>query len=379
MKAIKIIFSLLCLCIVIGVFIVASLMYFVDPNKLKPVLIQEVKSETGYELSIDGKLVWSFYPHFAVKAQHLQLRHPQQSEAFLDANGVRIAVDLWQIWQMRGSQSLQGKIAISNLRLMNIKSENITANIDAGQNVLMLNAIKASLYGGTLQGDIKASHFATMPEWAWDIQAQNVQLKPLLQDVNGAESKMNISGLGTLKMQAVTSGQNREQLLRQLKGVTVFNLKDGVVSGMDLNYFLQLADATLNKKPLDQLINTSQTAFNSLDGTAELKNGMADTTDMVLVSPTFTTMAEGSVDLLSRDIDFKLKIKPQLQYTKMKWDIPVSLTGDLNHPELQLDVMGIQKIIAAKQIENLKEKAATQIQKHIPGKTGELLQNLLNR
>ena len=41
--------------------------------------------------------------------------------------------------------------------------------------------------------------------------------------------------------------------------------------------------------------------------------------------------------------------------------------------------MGIQKIIAGMQIDNLKQKAAVQIQKHIPGKTGEFLQNLLGK
>lgn len=379
MKAIKIVFSLMFLIILVSVFAVACLVFLVDPNKLKPALIEEVKNETGYDLTIDGKLSWSFYPRIAVEVDHLQLKSPQQSFAFLDANGVSMAADLLELWRSRSHQALQGKITISSLRLMNIKSENVSANIDVIQNVLTLDSIQASLYGGTLQGTVSARNFATLPQWQWDMQAGNIQLKPLLEDVNGIDSKVKVSGTGLFKMQAVTSGNTREQILRQLKGSSVFNVKSGIVEGVDLNYFLQLADATLHKQPIDQLVNSKETAFNSLSGTAIIKNGIADTTDMLLVAPTFTTRAEGGVELISGNLDFKLKIKPQLQNTKMKWDIPVLISGDLDRPDVELDVMGIQKILAGMQIENLKQKAAMQIQKHIPGKTGEFLQHLLSK
>ena len=109
-----------------------------------------------------------------------------------------------------------------------------------------------------------ARHIATL-RMAMDVQVDNIQLKPLLEDVtsDGVDSKIKISGTGLFKMQAVTSGKTREQI-NQLKGSSVFNINDGVVEGMDLNYFLQLADAMPHKQPIDQLVNTNQTAFSRL-------------------------------------------------------------------------------------------------------------------
>lgn len=379
MKAIKIAFSLICLIIVICIFVIGALIFFVDPDKMKPALIEEVKNETGYDLTIDGKLSWSFYPRIGVKADHLQLKAGEQSRAFMDASGVSIAADLVELWQSRSRESLQGKITISSLSLMNVKFENVSADMKAVEDRLTLDSIQASLYGGTLQGTVSASHFATLPQWQWDMQIENIQLKPFLDDINGVDSKVKISGTCVFKMQAETSGKTREQLLTQLKGSNVFSVSNGIVEGIDLNYFLQLADATLHKQPVDQLVNSNQTAFNSLNGTAMIKNGMVETNDMMLVAPTFTTRAEGGVELISRKLDFKLKIKPQLQNTKIKWDIPVLISGDLDHPDVELDIMGIQKIIAGMQIDNIKQKAAAQIQKHVPGKTGEFLQHLLSK
>lgn len=374
----KIVFSVIGLMIVVGVFAITCLLFFVDADKLKPVLIAEVKSKTGYDLTIDGKLTWSVYPHIAIKVHHLQLRLPLQSQVLVDASDVYLAVDMMKLWQAQSQHAFQSKIAVSHFRLVNLKLENVSANINVIQNKLTLNAITASLYGGTLQGTVSVSLFEE-PEWEWDVEANRIQLKPLLEDANGIDSKIKIDGIALFKMQAKTRGNNREKLFSQLNGNTVFTLNNGVLQGIDLNYFLQLADAILHKQPTDTLVNTKQTMFTGLSGTASVKNGIVNTNDLSLITPTFTTTAQGQIELLSRQLHFNLAIKPTLQNTKMKWDIPVLLTGDFNQPEIQLDVMGIQKIVASIEIDNLKEKAAEQIQKHIPGKTGKLLQKLLGK
>lgn len=375
MKAIKIIFSILALIIVICIFAIGCMVYFVDPEKLKPVLIEEVKNETGYQLTIDGKLAWSFYPRLAVKAEHIQLKKPNEAKIFLDASGVHIATDLMGL--LRNRETLNGKIIISNLKLMNIKTENMSANVTMKNKMLSLSAINGSLYGGTLKGEVTGADLKQDPKWDWNMEVNQVQLRPLMQDVNGEESKVKISGLGSFSLKGQTKGNSRDQLLRQLNGLSTFSIENGVIEGMDLNYFLQLADATLNKKPVDQLANTNQTAFNHFSGSAQIQNGVAKSRDLLLTAPTFTTRADGSYDLVSASLDYELKIRPQLENTKLKWDIPVLVTGDLNQPEVKLDFMEIQRMVAAREINNLKEKAAAQIKKHIPGKTGEFLQNLL--
>jgi AsmA protein len=246
-------------------------------------------------------------------------------------------------------------------------------------NIVTLDSIYASLYGGKLQGEVKGWNFRTQPEWQWKVQLDKIQLKPMLTDVNGANSKIKIAGTGSFTINAETSGITREQLLRQLHGNSVFNLEDGIIEGMDLNYFVQLADATIQKQAVDTLVNTNQTAFNQLNGTAVIKNGVATTSDLQLLAPAFATRGEGSIELLSRHLDFELKIRPQLQNTKIKWSIPILVTGDLDHPDINLDMMEVQKVIAGIEINNLKQKASVQIQKHIKGKTGEILQKLLGQ
>ena len=163
--------------------------------------------------------------------------------------------------------------------------------------------------------------FEVLPRWQWDMQGKGIQMKSLLQDASGGESKIKISGTGSLKLQAESKGKTRDQFLRQLNGASEFSLNDGVVEGMDINYFLQTANGLLNKEATSQPVNTNQTAFNQLTGSAVIKNGVADTNNILLTAPAFTTKAQGSLELVTGTLDFKLQVNPQLENARIHWEI----------------------------------------------------------
>lgn len=375
MKALKILFYIVCLVVLVAVLAVGSLVLLVDPNKLKPVIVDSVKKQTGYQLKIDGNLSWAFYPRVAVKINRMTLTAPNQAQPFIDAQDVRMATDLSQL--IYSKEQLQGNIYIANVKLNNIHAENVSAELHWQNNVLMMQPIKASLYSGTLDGTASGSNLSTLQQhWKWDIQVNGVQVKPLLDDVNNGNSKIKIAGVGQIKMQAETMGTNREQVLNALNGTLAFSLTDGVVEGVDLNYLFQSADALINKQPVQPPATLNQTEFKSLQGTATIKNGVAETNDILLTSSAFLTKAQGSVGLLSQDVNFRLQLSPQ-QKARTQWEIPVLITGNLQHPDIRLDTTEIQKFITRQEIDELKTKAVEQIKKRVHGKAGEFLQNLL--
>jgi AsmA protein len=376
MKLFKIIFSIVCLVVFIAVLAIGSLIIFVDPNKLKPVIIDAVMKKSGYQLAIEGRLSWSFYPRIAVKIDHMMLSAPNQPAPFIDAKDVRMGADFSQLIQ--ATEKLQGNLTISTLKLTNVHAENVSTELHWENNVLTLQPIKASLYGGTLEGTATGKNLSAVPRWDWDLQANGIQVKQLLDDVNGGNSKIKIMGVGQVKMQAQTQGSTREQVLNALAGTIGFSLNNGVLDGINLNYLFQSADALINRRPVEPPTNINQTSFESLRGTVALKNGVAETNDVLLTSSAFTAKAQGSVGLLSQNIDFQLRLKPQ-QTASTQWEIPVLITGNLSRPDVRLDTMEIQKFLAGQEIEKLKAKAVEQIQQHVPGKAGEFLQNLLGK
>jgi uncharacterized protein involved in outer membrane biogenesis len=375
MKPIRIMLSVVGLFMLVAVIAIAAFMMFMDPNKLKPVIINEVMKNTGYQLAIEGKLSWSFYPTLGVKVERMMLTDPHQTVPFLELRDVSIATELTKL--LRGRQQMQGVLHIASMKLMNIQAENAYVGLHWEHQMLTLQPITASMYHGSVKGSAYGRDLENMPRWDWNVSFSQVQMKPLLQDVNGADSKLTIDGNADIKLMASTWGKNKAQLLNNLNGTTEFNLKNGIVSGVDLNYLLQTADALMNKQAVPALpTNVNQTAFDSFSGTAAIKNGVAETNNLLLNSSAFTTRGNGSINLPYEAINIQLQVTPQKE-ARTQWEIPVLIAGSMNHPDVRLDMLEIDKMVAKKEVDKVKEKVRQQIKEKVPGKAGEFLQGLI--
>ncbi|MCM2131426.1 AsmA family protein [Larsenimonas rhizosphaerae] len=104
----------LALLLVCGVVYVTT---FLDPNDLKPRLAEAVKAQTGLELSLDGPLSWSFYPHLGVSIEDASARLPNAgagSTPFASVEKADVEVDFSSL--LVGDVSVDG-INVSGLQL----------------------------------------------------------------------------------------------------------------------------------------------------------------------------------------------------------------------------------------------------------------------
>lgn len=375
MKLIRMLFCFIGLLILVCIVVVGSLIVFFDPNKMKPVIVEEVMNKTGYQMTIEGKLSWSFFPILGVKIDRLTLSEPKQKQPFVDLSGITVATELSQL--LHGNEKLQGDVHIASAKLMNVQMTNARIELHWQDNVLTMQPIIASLYDGSLEGTVHGRNLSGVPHWDWDMKFNHIQLSPLLRDVNGGETKLSIDGLGEVALQGATSGQGHDQMLSHLNGTADFSIHNGVVKGVDLNYLLQSADALINKKPITGLTNSDQTTFESLTGAALIKNGVANTNNLLLTAPAFSAKGNGSINLLYQAINFQLQVTPA-QSARTQWEIPILITGSLNRPDVRLDTTEIEKYIAKQELQKVKSSVTDQIKKHVPGKAGEFLQNLIN-
>jgi len=258
---------------------------------------------------------------------------------------------------------------------MHLQAKNAHIGVHWRGEVLTLQPFTALLYQGEMQGILHGKQLSAEPNWDWDVHFNQIEVKPLLQDMNGQESKLTVSGLGEIALRASTSGINRKQLLSNLNGTSTFSVRNGTVTGLDLNYFIQTADAFLNSKPTEGLTNTSQTTFESLTGSAVIKNGIANTNDLFLSAPGFGAQATGVVDLANASLDCQLQVMP-VSTGKIKWAVPLVITGDLNSPTIQLDKLKLETIVAKEQLDKVKQKVQDEV-KQLPGKADKFFKKIL--
>lgn len=372
MKFIRILFSIVLLILIVAAIAFACLVMFVDPNQLKPVIAKEVMKATGYQLKIDGDLTWSFYPRLGVKVDHMSLSEPNQA-AFADLYQVTIASELTNL--LKGTQKLQGEVYIGSVKLYKVQLTQTYAGLHWQDGMLTLEPITAKLYDGKLKGVAHGINLSADPHWDWSMMASDVALKPLLQDVNGANSKIVISGVGEVSMTLATYGKLKNQLFSHLNGISSFSIKNGVVEGIDFNYIVQTANALLNSQPIAAPEHIEKTEFQSLNGTATIKNGVANINNLMLVSQAFTTAGEGSIDLVQQQLDYKLQVTP-LHQEKIAWTVPVLVTGDLHSPSVRIDSEMLKTIVAREQFQKIKSKVADEVKK-LPEKADKFIQKLL--
>lgn len=377
MRLLKIIFLIFILFIFVCLLAIGALFYFFDPDQIKPALIEEIEKTTGYKMVIEDKLTWSLYPALGVKAAQVRLYAPHQSVPVFSAKDIQIAVD--SIRLLKEEKYFSGTIYISELDLSHIHAEKIRAVMHTHHEAVAFTDIAGDLYQGKLTGSIRGDNLSSLAHWQWNLQLHDADIKFLLQDLRGRDSKINLSGKGQLFFQGEVPviHADREHLLKALNGTAAFSLNNGIVDGMDINYFLQMANAIFNKEAQAPLTNTNQTAFESLTGSWVIKNGTAETSDLFLKAPAFTVKGQGHILLNSSEINLHLQAKPQLEHAVIHWEIPLVLTGNIDKPDVQLDKHEINKDVKKEQINKLKEKAIKKIQQYVPGETGEFLQNLL--
>lgn len=94
MKAIKFLFILAIVLVVVVVGGVAAFFAFADPNEFKDQIVEQVAEATGRQLSLEGDLEWAFWPKIKFKAGPVALSNAEGfgEEPFLAAQEFQIAV-----------------------------------------------------------------------------------------------------------------------------------------------------------------------------------------------------------------------------------------------------------------------------------------------
>lgn len=372
MKFIKILLSICLLLLIVVVLAAALLNYFVDPNQLKPILAEQIKKQTGSNLVIDGNLSWAFYPRFGIEIPHMTLTAEGKAAPFADLHTIKIAASLSQLW--KNHTQLKGNVYIEDAIFMHLHSKDIKLQMHWANGLLTLQPINSSLYAGSLTGMIQINPAAANLSWRWNLQLKDVQLAPLLTDLNGSE-KITLTGTAQINLIGNTMGKTRNELLSHLNGTSQFTVTNGTITGIDLNYFVQTADALFNKKPIS-LNSTNETTFQSFVGTLTVVNGVAQSQDLLLTSPAFTTQGSGTLSLLDQSIDLQLQVKPQ-QTLNTQWQVPVVISGSLDNPKIALDTSSINKLLTQQQIKKVTKHVEEQVKKHISDKASKFLQQLL--
>ena len=116
-KTVKILAAVLLgliLLLAIAIFVITRL---IDPNDYKPEITAAARDNANLELSIPGKLAWTFWPSLGVQIGRTEARLPDDPELFAAVDQVDVGVAVWPL--LTGKVEMDDVLGVSSLSPFN--------------------------------------------------------------------------------------------------------------------------------------------------------------------------------------------------------------------------------------------------------------------
>lgn len=270
------------------------------------------------------------------------------TNAAAENNDAPIAIPSQQL----AGVDIDGAVRIGRLTASGITLTDAELGLRVEDRVLRTDPLKASLYGGSLNGDLVLNARSATPKVSMDFALDSVQFSSLALDLLDIEQ---LSGSASGQIQAAGRGASSDVLLRDLDGSLELQLDEGAFEGIDLWYQIRMALALANGEPMPQ-DDTGRTVFSQMTGTGTINNGTVDLRKLQAELPFLGISGQGSLDLVATEMDINidaaLREVPELsgdptaaKLTGRK--LPIVLSGTPGAPQFTVDMKSVLMDAAA--------------------------------
>ena len=222
-----------------------------------------------------------------------------------------------------------------------------TAHMVLEDGHLTANPLKLVMGGGTLDGHFDLHVQGNTAQVSTALKIDQYELGSMLKKMGINDS---LQGNMDIEIDLKSHGNSIAELMSGLNGKTMMVMGGGSINqkaikllGSDLSSgFLRLLN------PLEKEVN--YTKFNCFAGGFDIKNGLAQSSALVLDTPQVRVIGYGKIDLKTEEIDLLLKPSPKkgmginglakLSMSLGELTRPLKLKGTLSNPSLSIDPTG---------------------------------------
>ncbi|MCC7412677.1 MAG: AsmA family protein [Gammaproteobacteria bacterium] len=205
---------------------------------------------------------------------------------------------------------LKGNLAIGQLELSGAKMTDVKVSVNARDGRLGIDPAAARLYQGRYDGKVHLD--ATGKQVKLDVSSTlaGVQLGPLLRDYARNDK---LEGVGSVSLNLTAAGRDSDALIRTLNGNGSFEVKNGILHGIDARKVLEQAEIIFESKDVTRIAALKQqggdTNFEQLTGTLDVKNGVVFNNDLILRSPGILATGDGMLaNLVTGQMKYKIEV-----------------------------------------------------------------------
>jgi len=254
----------------------------------------------------------------AIAIDSLRIEHARVR--YTDArSGARIVVEDLQLdSQIQGTTG--GSLTLDAVRALSmtldvraqqftfdgVPFDQVQIQANAAGGVIAVTALKAMLYGGTIDASGNLDVRQEQADIRARAQATGVPLERLLEKPG---SSSPVRGALALNAELQTRGNDQSAWIAGLNGKGDFVVHQGVLQDANLEQQVCRGIALLNRKTLSQQVRDPNTPIQELSGSLTVNQGVAQNPDLRARIPGVALSGNGTIDLARLFIDYRLNLQ----------------------------------------------------------------------
>ena len=232
-----------------------------------------------------------------------------------------------------------------SISIKNIETNKVVVAFKAKDGKL-LQTLNGNLFEGTYSSKATINVQAKEALWTSEQNIKNLNLAPIFEKLNIEALKEygNIAGLLNLSAKTSLAGNTVNTLKTSAASNVDFYIDKGAFEGLSLNALTCKGFALINKETVDTSTWPQATPFNTLKGSASLKNEILDTR-FDLITSGIHADSKGSVDISKNKVNILATLKVigelgdnacRVNDKVKKIGIPVKCQGAFDTPPAEL-------------------------------------------
>ena len=235
---------------------------------------------------------------------------------------------------------LAGKIRLQELAFGGGKISKLNINLQSKDGIFRVDPSTFDLYQGSAQTTLTADFQNDTPQTSIEIKAHGVEAGPLLHDFAARDF---LNGSLDADVQLHFSGISTDMIKKSLYADGALDVKNGMLEGIDM------INAKRNIIAPSSASNSSSrnlsTKFSVLKSIFSIRNGLLESHETTLSSPSAKVLISGTADLVSEKLQLTVEpsavVNMQENQQSNKNDeetfVPFTLSGALAGPQVNID------------------------------------------